>query len=99
MRRGRDSVRTVVGREKRGTSASMHASVPWAVPCPLLAPCLAQRDEWPTTCGWRLGNQEHPHLSTLSPGNIPTEVEAFPELFFCAAPLPKSRTADGVVPS
>ncbi len=28
--------------------------------------------------------------STLSPGNIPTEVEAFPELFFCAAPLPKA---------
>src|SRR6266852_7972683 len=25
MRRGRDSVRTVVGREKRGTSASIHA--------------------------------------------------------------------------
>ena len=47
MRRGRDSVSTVVEEEKRGDSASIHASVSWAVPCPLLFPCLAQRQEDP----------------------------------------------------
>src|SRR6266487_5391052 len=99
MQRGCDSVSTVVGKEKRGTSASIHAAVSWAVPCPFLLPCLAQREEWPTTCGWRLGNQEHPHLWTLPPGNVPTEVEAFPELFVLSATRAFSRTADRAVPS
>jgi hypothetical protein len=27
---------------------------------------------------WRLGEEQHPRLSTLSRGNVPTRVEAFP---------------------
>src|SRR5713101_5715354 len=91
MRRGRDSVSIVVGREKRGNNASIHANcfLGGAMPVAGSMP-MPQREEWPTTCGRHLGNQEHPHLSTLRLGNVPTRVEAFPELFLSAAALPKA---------
>src|SRR5262249_15583473 len=54
----------------------MHALCSWAVPYPLL------REAWPTACGWRPGEEQHPHLSMLALGNIPTRVEAFPGAIF-----------------
>jgi len=35
------------GIAERGTAIPDHLS--WAVPCPLVLPCLSERDEWPTT--------------------------------------------------
>src|SRR6266581_8053234 len=40
---------------------------------------------------WHLGEAQHPNLSTLFPGNVPTGVEAFPWCSsFTSAPLPKA---------
>ena len=90
MRRGRDSVPIVMEEEKHGTSASIHTSRSWAVPGPLLFPCLSQRDEWPTACGWHPGEEQHPSLSRLPCGNVPTQGEAFPWCYSSRdAALPK----------
>jgi hypothetical protein len=63
----------------------------WAVPCPLLLSCLSERDrDGPQLPFLTLGEQQHPHLSTLSLRNVPIKVEAFPELFFDDATLPKA---------
>jgi hypothetical protein len=90
MQRGCDSVSTVVEEGKHENTVSIQTFVSWAVPGPFRLPCLAQRDEWPTTCGWHPGKQEHPSLSRLPCGNIPTQVEAFPVAMFCRTTLPKA---------
>ena len=101
MRRGRDSVYAVVGREK--LREDIH-------PCPCsLERCharccshaFAEREEWPTTPVFhRLGEQQHPpRIAGSILGNVPTRVEAFPELFLYAVARTFSRTADDVVPS
>src|ERR1700686_5753961 len=91
MRRGRDSVRTGVGREKRRTSASIHTN------CFLgeaLARCwfhtMRKGKNGPQLAVGILGTSNTRIFRCCSPGNVPTEAEAFPELFFCAAPLPKA---------
>jgi hypothetical protein len=63
----------------------------WAVPCPLVIPCLAQRDRWPTTCAFDIvGTANTRVFRRCSPRNVPTGAEAFPELFLDGAPLPKA---------
>ena len=39
---------------------------------------------------WRLGESQHPSLSALFLGNVPTRVEAFPGYSFANATLPKA---------
>ena len=38
----------------------------------------------------QLGEEQHPRLSTLNPGERTPRVEAFPTLFFCRTTLPKA---------
>src|SRR5215471_5117691 len=91
MRRGRDSVSTVVEEEKRGDSASIHASVSWAVPCPLLFPCQTLWEEWSTTYVWHPGEEQHPRLSTLNPGERAHQGGGFSWRYSCKeAALPKA---------
>jgi hypothetical protein len=66
-------------------------TVSCAVPCALVFPCLAERDEWPTTSAFGvLGTANTRVFRRCSPGNVPTGAEAFPELFLDDAPLPKA---------
>jgi hypothetical protein len=70
-------------------SISIHTSHDWAMPCPLVLSCPLLREEWPTAYAWRLGEDQHPPLSRLPRGNVPTRGEAFPALFVSCATLPK----------
>jgi hypothetical protein len=60
-----------------------------AVPCPLLFPCLVQRDEWPTACSWHPGEKQHPRLSTLSPWERTHTGGGFPCAIVVRTTLPK----------
>ena len=62
----------------------------WAVPCPLLFPCLAQREEWPTTCAWRLGEKQHPPLARLNPWECTHKGGGFPYAIVVRTTLPKA---------
>jgi hypothetical protein len=67
----------------------------WAVPCPLLLSCLAQREAWPTTCAfgsWRVTTP----ASRDARGNVPTPASRDAR---GNVPTPASRDARGNVPT
>ena len=80
MRRGRDSVNTVVGREKRGNSTSIHAPcfLGGARPVAPLMP-LPKGMNGPQLPFSAPGEQQHPHLLMLNPGDVPPRAEALPD--------------------
>jgi hypothetical protein len=86
MKRGFDSLPIVVEEEKHAMNLSIQTVHGWVRPCPLQLSCLAQ----PGANGPQLavgilesGTKDHPRLfGGLLSGNMPTEVEAFPTLFF-----------------
>jgi hypothetical protein len=56
----------------------------WAVPCPLLFPCLSERDEWPTTPVFGVLGTSNTRIFRYSLlGNVPTRAEAFPWRYSC----------------
>gem|GEM_PF-6023974 len=59
------------------TAAPFRQLVSWAVPCPLDLSCLAQREEWPTACARRPGEDHHPPLSRLTPWEPTRRVGGF----------------------
>jgi hypothetical protein len=81
-------------RNGGGIAETTHPSMPavsWAVPCPLVVPRLAQRDEWPTASAFGiLGTANTRAFRRCSLRNVPTRAEAFPELFLDDAALPKA---------
>jgi hypothetical protein len=81
-------------RSGGGIAETTHPSMPavsWAVPCPLVVPRLAERDEWPTASAFGiLGTANTRAFRRCSLRNVPTRAEAFPELFLDDAALPKA---------
>ena len=77
----RDTLRTVawprLGAHRSGGGKAEWASpfrriLSWAVPGPLELPCLAEREEWPTTSAFGvLGSPNTRAFRLCSPGNVP----------------------------
>jgi hypothetical protein len=60
-------------------------SVSWAVPCPLVLPCLSERDEWPTTSvSGVLGTTNTRIFRCSSPGTFHPEWRLFLSYFLLA---------------
>src|SRR5215470_11425107 len=99
MERGSDSVSPVVGREKHGASASLHASGSWAVPGPLFLSYLMQREAEPTACSWSPGEKQHPSLSRVLPWERTRRGGGFSWCSVRCRSTTSTRTSDGVVAS
>src|SRR5260370_42627641 len=91
MWRSHDSVSTVVGREKRGTSASIHAIcfLGGAMPVLFFVPCLKGRMAHNSSFGV-LEEENTRIFQRCSPGNVPQGRRLFLCYFCDAAPLPKA---------